>query len=112
VHLAALRKAAHRPLEDDVVFVEVAVQAELGQPDHEDDQGRDEDGRGEAHQGVVGVALHQCAPAAPPALAAMRPRGPPKYSRIQGWSDLSSSRTGAMATTCLSASTATWSVIV
>ncbi len=112
VDFTAIGDAAHGALERDDVVVELLVQPELGQPDDEDDPGDQQDRRDHAHQGIVGVALHQCAPApwaaaAARASAEARPLVPRKYSRIQGWSDCSSSWTGAMATTFLSARTAT-----
>src|SRR5581483_1732560 len=107
---AALVQAAHRPLEDDVVEVVLVGEGNPRQPDDEDHQPHEQDQGGEPHQGVVGVLFHQAFVSALVVAAAL-PRGPGKYSRIQGWSACSSARTGAVAATCLSAMTATRSVI-
>ncbi len=117
VDLPAVRKAGHGSDENDVVDVELLGELEARQPDHEGHQADEQPKCDGAHQGVVGVTLHQppsrpsrCAPDLPSAAA--RPRGPRKYSRIQGWSACSISLGVPVATTRLSAITATRSQIV
>ncbi len=107
VNLAADRQAADRAFEHHVIDVVLLGEVEAREPDHEGHQADEKPERDDAHQGVVGVPFHQPRPRLAPAFAvAARPRGPRKYSRIQGWSDFSISCGVPVATTFLSAITA------
>ena len=110
-HAGALGQAADALAEIDVEAFGGLVR-QPGQPDGEQQQAREQQQDDGPDQHMVRTRFHQesrC-PFCNPAEAA-RPRGPLKYSWIQGWSSASNSSIVPTATTFLSDNTATRSQI-